>query len=168
MKTPVAFVAFIALLLTASLIQSRLTRAASPPAEPAFTTLSNDSLQTMLDQMGYSPKKLSKGYLIAIKRDTWTLNMQLVLSPDGSKLGINANLGQVENPAAVTADQWKALLMANGDIDPSFFYFDATQKKLYLHRSLDNRAIDPAFLRKQIDAFCDNMTATSDTWKFTK
>jgi len=122
----------------------------------------------MLANLGLEPKPLSKGFLIAIKRDTWTLNMQLVLSPNLEKLGMNANLGKVDDPDSVTASEWKNLLISNGDIDPSAFYFDKDQKKLYLHRSLDNRAVTPEFLRKQIDNFGDNIKNTADLWKFTK
>jgi len=129
--------------------------------------LTDDTLQKMLDAMGYEPKKLSKGYLIAIKRDSWTFNMQLTLSSDMSKLGFNANLGVVSNPQAVTAAQWMALLVSNKNIDPSSFYFDDEQKKLYIHRVLDNRGIAPAFLRQQIENFCGNMKDTAELWKFT-
>ncbi len=138
----------------------------TPVAAPS--QLNNDSLRQMLDGMGLEPKALSKGYLIAIKRDTWTYNMQLVLSENQEKLGMNANLGIVEDPDAVTAAQWKALMISNGDIEPSFFYFDAKTKKLYLHRVLDNRSIAPAFLRSQIENFISNMKGTADLWKFTK
>lgn len=130
--------------------------------------LTNDTLKTMLSNMGYEPKPLSKGYLLAIKQDTWTLNMQVVLSGDGRKLGLNANLGKVEDPSTVAADQWLKLLISNGDIDPSAFYFDKDQKKLYLHRSFDNRAMTPAWLRKEIENFAGNIRSTEALWKFTK
>lgn len=130
--------------------------------------LTDDTLKQMLLGMGIEPKPLSKGFLVAIKQDTWTINMQLVISADKSKLGFNANLGKVDAPDTVTATQWRALLISNGDIDPSSFYFDMEQKKLYLHRSLDNRAITPVFLRGQIDNFVANVRGTADLWKFTK
>jgi hypothetical protein len=130
--------------------------------------LTDDSLKQMLDTMGYEPKKLSKGYLLAVKRDSWTINIQLVLSKDNTKLGFNANLGKVDDPDSVTAAQWKELLISNGDIDPSAFYFDKDQKKLYLHRSVDKRSIEPAFMRQQIDLFCGNVRGTEALWKFTK
>lgn len=130
--------------------------------------LTDDSLKSMLDNMGYSPTPLSKGYLIVISRDTWTYNMQLVLSGDNTKLGLNANLGSVDDPTTITADQWRTLLEKNADVDPSAFYFDKDQKKLYLHRSLDNRSISPAFLRSQIDNFCSNIHDTEDSWNFVK
>jgi len=142
-----------------------MTRAADAPKDGGLT---DDGLKTMLDNMGFEPKALSKGYLIAVKRDDWTFNIQLVLSGDGTKLGFNSNLGAVEDPDSITAKQWRALLVANSDIDPSSFYFDEKQKKLYIHRALDNRAITPDFLRKQIDSFVGNIKSTSDLWKFTK
>jgi hypothetical protein len=137
-------------------------------APAAQGVLTDDGLRTMLDGMGYEPKPLSKGFLIAVKRGTWTLNTQLVISPNTERIGMNANLGIVENPDAITAAQWKALLVSNEDIDPSAFYFDATQKKLYLHRVMDNRGMTPAILRTQIENFCTNMMDTSELWKFTK
>lgn len=136
--------------------------------DAAVESLTNDSLNTTLTNMGYEPKKLTKGYLLAMKQDTWTINLQVVLSPDLRKVGLNANLGKVDDPAAVAASDWMNLLISNGDIDPSAFYFDKDQKKLYLHRSFDNRAIAPAVLRKEIDNFAANVRQTEKLWKFTK
>jgi hypothetical protein len=152
----------IALVLSPRLYSQETKPAAAPGV------LVEDTLRKLLDGMGYEPKPLSKGFLVAIKRDTWTINIQLVISPNGEKIGMNSNLGAVENPDAVTAAQWRALMIANGDIDPSAFYFDATQKKLYLHRSMDNRGITPAILRQQIENYCGNMVDTAKLWDFTK
>ncbi len=141
-----------------------------PPkqAEVTSQTLTDDTLKTTLENMGFEPKKLSKGYLLVTKQDTWIVNVQIVLSPDGRKIGLNANLGKVEDPTSVSAPQWLNLLVSNGDIDPSAFYFDKDQKKLYLHRSFDNRAIVAAVLRKEIDGFTSNVRQTADLWKFAK
>lgn len=130
--------------------------------------LTDESLQQMLAGLGYSPKKLSKGFLIVVARsNNWTINMQVTLSPDGTKFGLNANLGLVDE-ATVTTAQWLELLISNGEIDPSSFYFSRDQKKLFLHRSLDNRAVTPEFLRKQIERFADNVVGTEKLWAFTK
>jgi len=145
----------------------RVHSQASAPAA-AQGVLADPGLRTMLDGMGYEPKPLSKGFLIAVKRGTWTLNIQIVISANGERIGMNSNLGLVENPDSITAAQWKALLVSNGDIDPSAFYFDAAVKKLYLHRVMDNRGMTPAILRTQIENFCSNMMDTSELWKFTK
>jgi hypothetical protein len=163
------------ILLTASLLVLAFCCAAGTaptlhPQESACvpSTLTDDGLRQMLDTMGYEPKALSKGYLIAVKDGTWTLNVQLVLSENKSKLGLNANAGIVENPDAVTAAEWRALLISNGDIEPTIFYYDAEKKKLYIHRVLDNRGLTPAVLRKEIETFCGNIKSTADLWKFTK
>src|SRR5262249_41476001 len=116
--------------LAAILALASRNHAADSPADTAFTPISDEDLHKMLDNMGFAPTKLGKGYLIAIKRDDWTFNIQLVLSNDRTKLGFNSNLGKVDDTDPVTAAQWKDLLIANGDIDPSFFFFDKDQKKL--------------------------------------
>jgi hypothetical protein len=170
-KKVISATALFAVILWSCTVVSPLLRAQNAGSSenrsvPGMVT--DENLQQMLDNMGFEPKKLSKGYLIAIKRDSWTYYMQLVLSSDKSKIGFNSNLGVVENPDSVTAEQWKNLLISNGNIDPSFFFFDKDSKKLYLHRVLDNRGITPAFLRQQIENFCGNIKETGELWKFTK
>jgi len=139
---------------------------ASMPAEGQ--ELVDDTLKQMLDGMGMEPKALSKGFLVALKQGTWTINLQVVISANKEKIGLNANLGKIDDPDSVTASQWRAMLISNGDIDPTAFYFDKDQKKLYLHRSFDNRAVTPAFLRKEIESFAANVRGTEALWKFTK
>ena len=171
MNKAISATALFALVLWGSTVVAPLLRAQDAnPIENRTTVaaISDDSMQQMLDNMGYEPKRLGKGYLISIKRDSWTYNMQILLSPDKTKIGFNANLGSVENPDSITAAQWKNLLISNGEIDPSFFFFDKESKKLYLHRVLDNRGINAAFLRQQIENFCGNIKETGDLWKFTK
>ncbi|HVY88718.1 MAG TPA: hypothetical protein VG942_07610 [Hyphomonadaceae bacterium] len=141
---------------------------ASPAVAQTGQTLNNDSLKAMLDGLGYEPKALSKGFLIDIKQDTWDIYMQLVLSGDGTKLGMNSNLGLINDLSAVPASKWLDLLVANGNIDPSTFYVDQDQKKLYLHRVLDNHEITPAFLRGQVESFANNLKSTEGIWNFTK
>jgi len=164
MKKVVSGTALFALILWGSTVFAGILHAQDTVGQ----NLTDDSLKQTLDTMGLEPKKLSKGYLLAMKQDTWTINMQVVLSPDLRKVGLNANLGKVEDTSTVTAQQWQDLLVSNGDIDPSAFYFDKKQSKLYLHRSFDNRAVTPAVLRKEIDNFAANVRQTEPLWKFTK
>lgn len=134
----------------------------------AGKVLDDAALEEILTGLGYEPKKLSKGFLVTVKKDEWTYYIQFVLSGDTTRLGMNANLGSVDNPDTVTAKEWMDLLAQNNVIDPSSFNFDKTQKKLYLHRVLDNRAITPAYIRVQIENFYTNIHDTSDYWKFVK
>ena len=130
--------------------------------------LSDDSLRQMLDGMGFEPKAISRGFLVTVKREKFTCYIQIVLSENKTKLGMNSNLGVINEPDSVTAAQWKALLVANRDVDPSFFYFDPNLKKLFLHRSIDNRGLTAAYMRNQIDTFVENLISTADLWKFTQ
>lgn len=137
-------------------------------AGTAPQALDDDALSAMLTGLGYEPKKLTHGFLISAKKDDWTYYLQFVLSPDKTRLGMNANMGAVADPDAVTAAQWRGLLEQNIEIDPSSFNYDKTQKKLYLHRVLENRALTPSYVRTQIDNFCKNIHDTSDYWNFAK
>ena len=100
---------------------------------------------------------------MTVKRDAWTLYVQLVLSESGTKLGLNANLGDV-TAANVTAAQWEALMAANGDIDPSTFYYDPKQTRLYIHRVNDNRKLTAAIVRDQLDTFMEQIRSTEKIW----
>src|SRR5580658_4032040 len=60
---------------------------------PATTALSNDSLKKLLTDLGYTPKPLSKGFQITIKKNNWTFNIQAVLSDNQEKLGMNTIAG---------------------------------------------------------------------------
>jgi hypothetical protein len=126
--------------------------------------LTNDCLFTVLSDLGLAPKPLKKGYLVAVKRDAWTLYVQVVLSEDGTKLGLNAKLGGGVTAANVTAAQWEALMAANGDIDPSTFYYDPKSKQLFIHRSNDNRKLTAVILRGQLDTFLEQIISTANIW----
>lgn len=171
MKNVISATALFAVILwgmTAMVPLLRAQEASQNEKSLTVSPLTEENLKQMLDNMGFEPKKVGNGYQISIKRDTWTFYIHLILSGDKSKIGLNANLGLVENPDAVTAEQWKNLLISNGNIDPSFFFFDKDSKRLYLHRVLDNRGITPSFFRQQIENFCANIKDTGDLWKFTK
>lgn len=137
-------------------------------AQTTSHALDDASLKTMLDGLGYDVKPLNSGFLITYSVDTWSLYVQVVLSPDGTKLGLNANLGQVDDLSTISAKKWLELLEANGRIDPSAFYVDEANRKLYLHRVMDNRDVTPALLRGQFENFVKNITDNGDLWDLTQ
>ncbi len=132
-------------------------------ARPCVGAITNACLPATLTGMGYEPKALSSGFLIKIERDDWTMYVQLVLSSDNSKLGFNANLGDVTE-ASVSADQWKDVLAANHDVDPSTFTYNRDTKKLYLHRVLDNRGLTAVVLRDQLEKYLTDLRSTEKVW----
>ena len=171
MRKPITIVAVFAIILWAgTALVSRL--GAQEPQDDGRSTargvLSDTALFQMLSDMGYEPKKLKQGYVVSIKQGEWTYNVQFVISPNREKIGLNANMGTVEDAGVVTATQWMNVLVANTDIAPSFFYFNKNNRTLYMHRVLDNRYVVSALLRQQVDAFTANIKETADVWKFTK
>lgn len=160
----VSTVALIAIILWGSAVLAPVIQAKGADGQ----ALDDEGVQTMLSGLGYEPKKLTKGFLITVKKDTWTYYVQFVLSSDKSRLGMNANLGSVPNPDDVTAAQWRGLLIQNNEIDPSSFNFDKDQKKVYIHRVLENRALTPAYVRQQIENFTANIKDSAEFWKFVK
>jgi hypothetical protein len=166
--TRMRFISLVSLLVLSFFCAATLSPAVHSQGSSSAPALTNDGLNKILTGMGFEPKPLTKGFLIAINRDSWTVNIQLVISANAEKIGMNANLGVVENPDAITAAQWRGLLAANEDVDPSSFYYSAADKKLYIHRVLDNHGLTAAFLREQIDNFYGNVKDTSKLWSFTK
>ena len=171
MRKPLSIIGIFAVALwAATLLVSRLgAQEPTDDTRPAARgALSDASLLQMLNDLGYDAKKLKQGYVVAIKQGEWTYNVQFVLSPNREKLGLNANMGTVDDTSTVTAAQWMNLLTANTDTAPSFFYFNKNNKTLYMHRVLDNRFITSTILRQQVEAFTANIKDTADAWKFTK
>ena len=171
MRTMISASALFAMALWGGTMLITGTRAQEPNVETRPSTrgaLTESALGQMLEDMGYEPKKLKQGYLVAIKQDAWTYYVQLVLSPNREKIGLKATMGIVDDPTSIPAGQWLNLLSGNTDIAPSFFYFNKTNNTLYMHRIIDNRVVTPALIRQQVDAFCANIKDTSELWKFTK
>ncbi|HLJ55197.1 MAG TPA: hypothetical protein VKT77_09155 [Chthonomonadaceae bacterium] len=162
--------AAIAALLAATGITGRLhaqePQDVAPPAVRG--SLTDAGLQQMLLDMGYEPRRLKQGYVVAIKQGEWVFNVQFLISPNREKVGLNANVGTVEDPAAVTASQWMNVLASNTDIAPSFFYYNKANKTLYVHRVLDNRCLTAGIMRQQVEAFTASIKDSAETWKFTK
>src|SRR5438067_6670995 len=124
---------FAVTLWAATLLAARLG-AQDDTHAAARGVLTDVSLSQMLTEMGFEPKKLKQGYVVAIKQGEWTYNVQFVISANKEKLGLNANMGSVEDANAVTASQWMSLLAANTDTAPSFFYYNKNNHILYMHR----------------------------------
>ena len=140
-----------------------LTAVPGAHAQSGGVVLTDETLLKTLNDMGLETRDLSKGYLVTVHQDSWTLYVQFVLSTDTTKLGMNANLGQV-NEETVTADQWKTVLATKNDIDPSSFNYDPKQKKLFIHRVMDNRGLTPTILQGQLDYFLKNVRETENVW----
>lgn len=168
MKSKVSFVSIFAIALWGCTMLAGFVRAQQDSKPATFVINSDDDLKTVLDNLGLEPKQLSAGYLVSVKQDTWTFHIQFVVSGDKTKVGLNANLGEVKDPTAVTAAEWLDILKANEDLEPSIFYFGKKLNKLYLHRTFDNRALTPAIVKRELDNFCGHIKTAMGVAKFVK
>jgi hypothetical protein len=166
--SPCAVFALVLWVVTVAVGRTPAQAPGNQEGPPTTGVLSEDGLSRMLTDMGYEPKKLKQGYVVAIKHEEWTYNVQCVISPNREKIGLNANVGTVEDPSTVTATQWMNVLAANTDVAPSFFYYNKNNRILYMHRVVDNRCLTTAILSRQIEAFTTNIKDTAEVWKFTK
>ncbi|MGE5202803.1 MAG: hypothetical protein ACM3O6_12150 [Acidobacteriota bacterium] len=160
MKSVAAVYAFVLLVLVAC-AGGREARAQADG--DCSGTLTKECLPQTLKSLGLAFQPTSIGYEVTIKQGTWNFYVQIVLSSDGTKVGFNSNLGDVDEQK-ISAGQWMALLAANKDYDPSVFFYDAARKRLYIHRSLDNRNMTPVVLRTQIDAFLKDIRESEKAW----
>src|SRR5437016_1882512 len=96
MRKLISATALFAIVLWAGTLTVGGLRAQDTGAEPRTVTrgtLTDDTLFQMLDDMGLEPKKLKQGFVVSIKQGDWTFNVQLLISPNKEKIGLNANMG---------------------------------------------------------------------------
>jgi hypothetical protein len=153
-----------------SLISGPTTNVAPPAASPARPPLTSESLQKMLEDLGYSPKavKLPTGetaYNLTIARGTWTLRPNVTLVANASHLAILHYVTQKIDTAKVDGSRWQKLLETNLAAAPNVFALIAPTQQLILYHTERNVDISPALLRQWLDQSMDVVIVTHDQWK---
>jgi hypothetical protein len=144
-----------------------------PAAEnptPANGTVTDEQLGQMLAGMGYEakPGTYSGGeryFDISVPSKDFTFNIRLGLSPNKRCIWLMVYLGDV--PANVTAEQLQAVLRAVNSRTGKM-QFRMTGSQLKADQPLDNVAVTPARLKREIDDFVASLTDTADVWVFKK
>jgi hypothetical protein len=134
----------------------------------AGQTLDNAYLERLPDRPGHETRPLSQGSLVISKIDTRMFFIQVVIRTDGAKSGLNANFETIEDFAAVPPKRWLELLVSYGQIDPSTLCVYPDQKKIFLHRVVDNHSITPTVLRGQPDKFTNDIISTDAAWDLSR
>jgi hypothetical protein len=140
------------------------------PTKPSTPgVLTEKSLRTLLDNMGYEPKSLGGGwYEITLEREGgWTLYLTLRVSPDQKEVFLTAKLSPLD-PRKAPADRLLKLLRENDYINPAAFVYNDSQKFLYLVQRLPNRDLTAKVLRSRIDNFGDILQRTASLWDTSK
>jgi hypothetical protein len=147
--------------------------APKPAAEPTKTadgTLTDVQLGQMLEAMGFvvKPGKYSSGagyFDIVVTGKGFDFNIRIALSPNSRAIWLMSYVGDV--PADATAEQLRAVLrVVNSKTGKMQFRMTGTQLKA--DQPLDNVAVTPVRLRREIDDFVAALGDTADVWGFKK
>jgi hypothetical protein len=132
--------------------------------------LTAETLQQMLENLGYSPQavKLPTGetkFMLTVPRGTWTLRPNIALTVDGKMLMIMHVLTGKIDPAKVEAGRWQKLMESNVTVAPLVYALDPVHHQLMMYHGERNIDVSPALLRQWLDVSMDVVIATHDTWK---
>jgi hypothetical protein len=136
----------------------------------ASGTITDEQLGQMLVGMGFEPKQgtYSSGaryYDITVPSKEYTFSIRLGLSPNKRSIWLMTYLNDV--PANVTVEQLQAVLQAvNSKTGKMQFRMAGMQLKA--DQPLDNVAVTPARLKREIDDFVATLADTADVWSFKK
>lgn len=139
-------------------------------AKPASGTITDVQLGQMLEGMGFEAKpgtyKSGARYFdVTIPVKGFDFTIRLGLSPNARAVWLMSFLGEV--PADATTEQLRAVLQAiNSKTGKMQFRMTGTQLKA--DQPLDNVAVTPARLRREIDDFTAALVDTADVWGFKK
>lgn len=153
----------LALILLALPIATAMAQTEKPIATGA---LSSNQIGKLLKDLGYEPEALAADVWQApIKRDGWTVNVMVSISPDGDRCWLESKFGVIADPDFVPASAWRNLLAENERIAPCFFAFAKTDKSLHLYKTFDNIGVTGARLKKELDAFDGVVRKTQMVWR---
>lgn len=132
------------------------------------TVLTDASLRTMLEALGYEVKleKLEKATLnwIIHRRNPYDFHLNVNLSIDKTKLWTSVALAEFKPDHEAQASRLLKLLELNQQIGPAHFYYLPSQKQLFAARVMDNRNITARDLRNHLDHLMDKVMETESAW----
>jgi hypothetical protein len=153
-------------------LQRKLDIPKGDPAAVAPTpagSVTIESLNTMLDAMGYDPKlgnynDGSHYVTIAVPRSSYTISVSFDLSPDKSNIWLSVYLNDVKDPDKAPTDTLLKLLEVENGIWPTYISYNTSAKTLYAYRPLKNQDLKPALMRTTIESYLSNVESTASLW----
>jgi len=157
--------------VVAALAASILFGAANPtPSAVAQSTSSGDTitkegLKSYLENMGYGVKDLNDGhYELFIDRKSDNIYITVELSGSLQKIWLTSYYGELTEREKTDASFLLTLAEKNADLQPTHF-FVTKSGRLKIGRPIDNRAMTPVIMRKEIDRLIEDVSGTKDLWK---
>ena len=173
--TKVGLAGVMALAMGAGLARAEDPKPAAPTEKPAAVAapLTDASLQTLLENMGYQPKidKLEKTviYTIEITHAEWTYYVDVSLSDDKDQLWMSCVTADFPKDGKVPAEKLVALLAETNDVGPAAVYHDKKFNKIKVGMALLNHGgITPAVVRTYLGDFANDVAAVQKLCDFPK
>lgn len=132
--------------------------------------LTEESLLTLLKNLGYEPEKVGVTYRIKIEKPKWNFVISISISSNTRKLWMSSFLAQVPDIEKIPQSAMMKLLETNSDIGPAAFVLVEDSKNkpngrwLKMQYGQDNRGITPAIFRTELDWFLERLQETGTTW----
>lgn len=135
--------------------------------QPAGETLTDATLKTMLENMGYTVNETKKkdgtsSFDVDMSITDYTVHPIIELSPSKRYIWIEIPLFEV--PANAMGFDASALLVQNDTIGPYFFSLNSTSRKLYLNYPILNSAVTPATVKSAMDGAVSVLNSTAALW----
>jgi len=128
--------------------------------------LKSAELKAMLVKMGYEVRDVADDlYEITMDRDNWQVFVTLSVSKDGKLVWLDTKFPEITNAEAAPGTAYLRLLQENSNIAPNFFAFNKTDNRVHIYRSLDNKGVNSAQLRREITQFDGTVRQTVDLWR---
>jgi hypothetical protein len=146
--------------------------ATAPPAAPS-AGITLESLKAMIEGLGYEPKLNtfadgSQNCEVAFPRGTWSIYVNMSLSPDKSNLWMTVLLTSVPDPAKASGAAVLSLLEKEDAVWPGYITYYSGPKTLWLSRPMKTDALKPAMLRSNLESMADSIIATAPQWDTSK
>lgn len=153
-------------------------RADAPAATPAAQTalhqaakeLTPEQLPSFLENLGYAvevdQQKLAQGKTlctVTIQRGTWTFYVYVSFTADKSQIWLVSPLSTIDE-AKVDSAHATRLLAENDRIGPTYFSYDANQRRFYINVQVENRDMSPLRFRSAMDDYLAVIQQTQQLW----
>ena len=117
----------------------------------------------MVKGLGYETKVIndkvgSEKLEFVVSTASLRIPMGAEISPSKRYIWLTASLG-----AAPTPEVSLELLKQNGKIQPTFFYVSSSNN-LFVALAIENRVVDSALLKRNVDKFASDLDKTRDLW----
>lgn len=140
------------------------------PAQPTPTRLAGPaSLSEMLKQASLNPKELDTRIVsLTLQARGTPLPVLMTFNDDHEHIRmvmVLSTLGENESP---TSDQLIGMMDANRENSSVFFAYSKQQRRMELHRIVENRSLTPARLREELTAILRAADRSRELWTVTK